>query len=628
MNRLLELLQQVMRRPVPVTAVTAGLWAMASADWLWFRPGDTGTVTSILRNLVFLAATVVAVAWSRWTIRNRDGNPVVRSAVLTAVYVIGWHMAVYVTGLLGWNVLTTQLARVGTAVLFLVGLMWVVYGVEVASQFHERLRRLSADVGDGATELDGMLAKLFLWTVLFPPGLILWSRRQKYPLRWVAVVVLPISSLHFLYIPSWIDQLIGVTRWSFVVGDGTRVYPVADYLAGLNGGFWFVLIACLLVAPATWKFWQWDFRRRIAADVFDERCGTDTDPVDRWWRNDLESISYSWHPLDQNAWYYGMHSRKLNQSVTALVSYSFAFALTFLLLGQIGGCSEIYEMPAGGGEQQQIAQQVKVQKVIKRKYVVNPFSAILFQVPPIDDIKLQLTELTHHAYKVGYGQGKGAGYAGGTKFGKVRFIRLEYSGGDWDQDFGIGADMNMLIEYNVRTQQKVHNKTESRTVAQLKNFPVGKSPPMVYLTGQKSISLSKNEVKTLRNYLTEKHGMIFGDNGGSGHFHNQFLSMMRQVLPTVDPVPVPLDDVIHRIPYQIPFLPYVAPHGGQVALGWKVDGRWVCYYHPGDIGDAWADGHAGVKPEIFEYCFQLGTNVINYSHAEYSKWLEARKESK
>ena len=162
MNRLLELLQQVMRRPVPVTAVTAGLWAMASADWLWFRPGDTGTVTSILRNLVFLAATVVAVAWSRWTIRNRDGNPVVRSAVLTAVYVIGWHMAVYVTGLLGWNVLTTQLARVGTAVLFLVGLMWVVYGVEVASQFHERLRRLSADVGDGATELDGMLAKLFL----------------------------------------------------------------------------------------------------------------------------------------------------------------------------------------------------------------------------------------------------------------------------------------------------------------------------------------------------------------------------------------------------------------------------------------------------------------------------------
>ena len=136
--------------------------------------------------------------------------------------------------------------------------------------------------------------------------------------------------------------------------------------------------------------------------------------------------------------------------------------------------------------------------------------------------------------------------------------------------------------------------------------------------------MSKNEIKTLREYVTEKHGMIFGDNGGSRHFHNQFLSTMRQVLPNVRPVPVPLDDVIHRVPYQIPFLPYVAPHGGKDALGWKVDGRWVCYYHPGDIGDAWTDDHSGVKPEIYEFCYQLGVNVINYAHAEYSKWLQSR----
>jgi len=621
MNRLLLLIAWLLRRPVQVTAVVAGLWALASADWLWFRPGSVGMVTSVLRNLVFLSAAGLAVAWTRWAIRNRDGNPVHRSAVSTAAFVIGWQMSVYVSDAFEWHVVTTQVARVGTALLFLIGLMWVVYGVEMASQFYERIRRSSHEPLERAVELEGKLGRLCLWALLFPPAMIPWSRRQQHPLRWVTLGLLPAASLHFLYTPLWLDQLIGVARWSFVVGDGERIYPVADYLAMLAASPWLVGIGCLLIAPAA-------HRRRIAADTFDELCGTAEDPVDRWWRYDLDGVSYNWNPLDQNAWYYGQHGRKLNQSVTALVSYSFAFALTFLLLGQIGGCSEIYEMPAGGGEQQQIVQQVKIQKVIKRKYIVNPFSAILFQVPPIDDIKLQLTELTHHAYKVGYGQGKGAGYAGGTKLGKVRFIRLEYSGGDWDQDFGIGADLNMLIEYNVRTQQKVHNKTESRTVMQLNNFPVGKSPPMVYLTGQKSISLSKNELKALRIYLTDKHGMIFGDNGGSSHFHNQFLSMMRRVLPTVDPVPVPLDDVIHRIPYQIPFLPYVAPHGGQVALGWKVDGRWVCYYHPGDIGDAWADGHAGVKPEIYEYCYQLGTNIINYSHAEYSKWLEARKQGK
>jgi hypothetical protein len=119
--------------------------------------------------------------------------------------------------------------------------------------------------------------------------------------------------------------------------------------------------------------------------------------------------------------------------------------------------------------------------------------------------------------------------------------------------------------------------------------------------------------------------MIFGDNGGSSRFHYAFLSMMNRVLPNVRYVAVPLDDVIHRIPYQIPFLPYVAPHGGKQALGWKVDGRWVCYYHPGDIGDAWTDDHSGVPPEIWEFCYQLGTNVFFYAHAEYSKWLDAQQ---
>jgi hypothetical protein len=183
----------------------------------------------------------------------------------------------------------------------------------------------------------------------------------------------------------------------------------------------------------------------------------------------------------------------------------------------------------------------------------------------------------------------------------------------------------MLVEYGIRTNHKVADKTESRRIGQLRNFPAGKSPPLVYLTGQKNISLSNTEVKVLREYLLKKHGMIFGDNCGSGHFHRQFLAMMNRVLPDVRPVPIPLDDQIHRVPYPIPFLPYVAPHGGKEALGWWKDGRWLCYYHPGDIGDAWRDDHSGVRAEIWEACYQLGTNVIFYAHAEYAKWLEARK---
>ena len=119
--------------------------------------------------------------------------------------------------------------------------------------------------------------------------------------------------------------------------------------------------------------------------------------------------------------------------------------------------------------------------------------------------------------------------------------------------------------------------------------------------------------------------MLFGDNGGSSGWEGQFVSMMKRVLPRVETIDVYLDHQIHRIPYSLPRLPIVAPHGRSNALGWVVDGRLVAYYHPGDIGDAWADGHSGVKREVWESSYQLGVNIIYYAHTEYNKWLERTK---
>jgi hypothetical protein len=341
----------------------------------------------------------------------------------------------------------------------------------------------------------------------------------------------------------------------------------------------------------------------------------------------------SWNPFDPFAWYYGRASRKLKQSTFVTLAYSAGFWLAWgllLLALQFGGCQESADMPAGGGQYKQVAQTVKIQKVIRKKFVINPFSAIKFDVPPIDDVKLQLQEVTEHAYTVGYGEGTGAGFGGGKKGGKIRFIRLQYDGGDWDQEFGIGGDENMLLQFDLLTnrQHQINDKTEFRSIDQLANFAPEATPPFVYMTGQGNISLSNKDVKTLREYLIDRHGMIFADNGGSRHFHNQFVSAMNRVLPDIRPVPVPLDDTIHRVPYPLPFLPYVAPHGGKQALGWSLDGRWLVYYHPGDIGDAWADGHSGVSPEVYEACYQLGTNVITYAYVERSKWLLSKQKGK
>jgi len=429
-------------------------------------------------------------------------------------------------------------------------------------------------------------------------------------------------------------KLAGLRRWAIA---SVCYIPATHWLVfaahtlaldGVRAMFARVSIGGLFVIGLMWTVWYVERasqhllakrRARLAGNVMGVSADAEIAPT---------GGRRVWNPLDLAAWYYGRRTPRLNQSLTTLVFYSIVFLLLFLLLNQVAGCKEIYEMPAGGGEQKQLQQVVKVQKVIRKKFVINPYSSIVFNPPPIDEVKLQLLEITKHAYTVGYGKGTGAGFSGGTSRGKVRFIRLEYAGGDWDQDMGVGADLNLLIEYGVRTGHKVAEQTESRTVGQLKNFAKGKSPPVVYMTGQRSISMSKSEVAVLREYLIDKHGMIFADNGGSRGWHSQFFNLMRKVLPNVEPVRVPLDDQIHRVPYAIPFLPYVAPHGGKDAWGWKVDGRWVVYYHPGDIGDAWADGHAGVKREVWEACYQLGINVLFYGHAEYNKWLDARGKEK
>ena len=56
MDRFLLFFERLLRRPVLMTAVVAGLWALTSADWLWLRPGAGGIVTLVLRNLVFFPA--------------------------------------------------------------------------------------------------------------------------------------------------------------------------------------------------------------------------------------------------------------------------------------------------------------------------------------------------------------------------------------------------------------------------------------------------------------------------------------------------------------------------------------------------------------------------------------------
>lgn len=301
------------------------------------------------------------------------------------------------------------------------------------------------------------------------------------------------------------------------------------------------------------------------------------------------------------------------------------------LLG-IGGCSDRYDLPKGSGDPS-VAMQVQVQKKEKKKerLVVNMNSPFIFKQPRIEDSEVfdELDQETQHQYTATTGQaiGEGGGNTGGWPQGvekaKVRFIRLKLSGGiDWDQDMGEGADYNFLIKFGELTKFHIAPNTEAIAVSQITNFPSGKAPPFLYLTGglRGGIRISAREKEILREYLVEEGGMIFADAGGPA-FNRDFRQMMKQVLPEYDMVTISHDDPIFQYPNQFPegapeLWPHSSPAGAQ---GIKHNGRWVVFYHPGDINDAWKTGHSGVKPIVANQAYNMGINVVYYSYVQYYK---------
>ncbi len=305
-------------------------------------------------------------------------------------------------------------------------------------------------------------------------------------------------------------------------------------------------------------------------------------------------------------------------------------AFFFILFGPylmfMWGWEEPYGLPKGGG--QQVFEQVKVKKIKKKKpkkLTVNPWSPYILERMDIDDVVTlkELEEETKDTYaaqnsaqKGGKGKGSG-GWPNGMDGSAIRFIRLKYNGGDWDQDMGKGADYNLLLKFNEWTGMKIAKDTEFREIERLKFFPKKRAPPFVFMTGMRGISLKESEVKALRDYCLKEGGMLFIDNGG-GHFDGAVRNMLRRVFPGKPLVDIPNDDPIFQRPYVFPDgAPPFWHHAGYRAKGVRDEGRLVVFYHPGDINDAWRDDHSGASAEVADQAYKLGVNVMFYAFNQY-----------
>lgn len=296
------------------------------------------------------------------------------------------------------------------------------------------------------------------------------------------------------------------------------------------------------------------------------------------------------------------------------------------------GWEDPYGLVKGSGQPEiQVVKIKKIKREKKKKYILNKWSPYILERAKLDDIKTfeEMMEQTQDTYvadqpkksgKLGKGGGKTGGWPKGMEDAKVRFIRLEYSGGDWNQDMGKGSDYNLLVHFNRVTGFPIAHETESRPISRLGMFPKHYAPPFVFLTGSRGINVSNLEVQQLRKYLVDEGGMLFIDNGG-GHFGRSVRNLLSRIFPDKRLIDIPNDDPVFRQPYSFQDgAPPFWHHDGTRALGIRVGDRLAVFYHPGDINDAWKDGHSGASPQVAEQAYRLGINVMYYAfNAYYAK---------
>ena len=294
----------------------------------------------------------------------------------------------------------------------------------------------------------------------------------------------------------------------------------------------------------------------------------------------------------------------------------------FILPWLLGLSFKEYMYGIHKGSGQEAVEQVQVVKVkkIKKKYVLNPNSAIIWKVPDIDDEVFEdVDEETSQTYaadtsrggKLGKGGGNQGGWPDGMANAKVQFLRLKHSGNGWNQQ--MDADVNFLNAFHKMTGLKINPVPQVRSVSDLDQYKKGYEPPFVFITGVGEIGLSGAEKKALREFTLQKTAMLFADNGGGG-FDGAFRRLMREMYPEYPLVVISKDDPIFKSPYLFPGGSPKLFHHGNETLGVRgPGGRWLVFYHPGDLNDAWQTGSAGISKSLANRAYQLGINVVAYS---------------
>jgi hypothetical protein len=214
----------------------------------------------------------------------------------------------------------------------------------------------------------------------------------------------------------------------------------------------------------------------------------------------------------------------------------------------------------------------------------------------------------------------------GLKRNAARMVRLQYARGNWDQDIGRGGDYNLLLWYQVVSQLNIAKDSESLRAKELKALSDANLPAFLLVTGMREVELSEEEIIAVRAYCLERGGLLVCSNGGR-RFDGAIRAVLGRCFPDSKLVDIPNDAPFFQKPFPLPNgAPPLWHHSGRRALGIKVNDRWVAFYHPGDLVDAWQDAHSGIPEATAIAAYKMGFNLLHYAYAQRDEAMDAAEQ--
>lgn len=264
-----------------------------------------------------------------------------------------------------------------------------------------------------------------------------------------------------------------------------------------------------------------------------------------------------------------------------------------------------------------------VERKKKKKILVDPNSSVAIDVPNPEDIPDTIAETAkapHQINTTGVGTGDEEGPLGlpiGFKHGAMRFIRIQHSGPDWDDGMAESesAINNMLKKFQHFTKVKVQmvSSDDVHRASLLAKYSEGRNPPFVYITGTGSVGMSSADREALREYCLNQGGTIFADSAGSG-FGPGFSALLKQIFPEHQIKSISREDDVFRCVKDFTNgYPVLWEHTGRKIQGISSQGRWIVIWYPGELNDAWRNGHMGLSPQKAEEAYAMGANIMAYA---------------